>query len=111
MIYTITFKTNNIDCIIECAKEECWVLRELWVEKLFYFSDDLCATTIEYEPIIDTLINLLPDSAVIQTSTLITKIEGCTDGQYNNITTIETRYIYNSENDSINATFSIIELN
>ena len=61
-----------------------------------YFSDDLCATTIEYEPIIDTLINLLPDSAVIQTSTLITKIEGCINGTYKDFTTIDTKYSYNS---------------
>ena len=43
------------------------------------------------------MINFPPDSVVIQTSTLITYIGGCTDGSYRDITTTETLYSYNAE--------------
>ena len=61
-----------------------------------HFSDDLCATNIEYEPSIDILIDISPDTVVTRTSTLITKIEGCTNGLYTNFTTVDTIYSYNS---------------
>ena len=63
-----------------------------------HFSDILCEIEFESDPIIDTLINFPPDSVVIQTSTLITYIGGCTDGSYRDITTTETLYSYNAEN-------------
>ena len=63
-----------------------------------HFSDILCEDEFESYPIIDTLINFPPDSVVIQTSTLITYIGGCTDGSYRDITTTETLYSYNAEN-------------
>jgi hypothetical protein len=63
-----------------------------------HFSDIVCEDEFESDPIIDTLINFPPDSVVIQTSTLITYIGGCTDGSYSDITTTETLYSYNAEN-------------
>ena len=62
-----------------------------------HFSDILCEVEFESDPIIDTLINFPPDSVVIQTSTLITYIGGCTVGSYRDITTTETLYSYNAE--------------
>lgn len=62
-----------------------------------HFSDILCEVEFESDSIIDTLINFPPDSVVIQTSTLITYIDGCTDGSYRDITTTETIYSYNGE--------------
>jgi len=61
-----------------------------------HFSDDLCADPFEPEIEIDTLVNL-PDSIIIETTIKTTIIDGCTDGTYKVLTTMETIYSYNAE--------------
>ena len=73
-----------------------------------HFSDILCEVEFESDPIIDTLINFPPDSVVIQTSTLITYIGGCTDGSYSDITTTETLYSYNAGDSVVTAIDSTV---